>query len=224
VHPEQVGVVGLEPAPAVLDGPGHVLAAVAGVHHVRARAGALGELGGHGEHFPSKAALVEAYLHDQRPGGEQVLYRDDLSPRDRLLGLFTERSATEGRIRGCPYHNAAVETAGALPEVQAEVVRHKQEFAARLIETARAAGARNPEPGQPGPPAGRALRGGQGAVHVAQRRVPGRRRPPGRHHADRRGHDREVTPTDLPFIDRRLVTEAHTTCGGIRNRAVRRRS
>ncbi|HEY2242001.1 MAG TPA: helix-turn-helix domain-containing protein [Streptosporangiaceae bacterium] len=97
------------------------------------------------QHFPSKAALVEAYLHGQRPSGEQTLDRDDLSPRDRLLGLFAERAATEGRFRGCPYHNAAVETAGALPEVQAEVVRHKQEFAARLIETARAAGARDPE-------------------------------------------------------------------------------
>jgi len=97
------------------------------------------------QHFPSKAALVEVYLRGQRPGGEQALDRDDLSPRDRLLGLFTERNATHGRIRGCPYHNAAVETAGALPEVQAEVVRHKQEFAARLIDTARAAGARDPE-------------------------------------------------------------------------------
>src|ERR1700761_7135552 len=97
------------------------------------------------QHFPSKAALVEAYLRGQRPGGEQTLYRDDLSPRDRLLGLFTERAATEGRIRGCPFHTAAVETAGALPEVQAEVVRHKQEFTARLIDTARQAGARDPE-------------------------------------------------------------------------------
>jgi AcrR family transcriptional regulator len=96
------------------------------------------------QHFPSKAALVEAYLRQSEPRGEESLYRDDLSPRDRLLGLFGERAAAGGQIRGCRFHNAAVETAGALPAVQAEVVRHKQEFTARLIATARDAGARDP--------------------------------------------------------------------------------
>jgi AcrR family transcriptional regulator len=101
------------------------------------------------QHFPGKAALVEAYLQHYAdrhgPRGEQVLYHDDLSPRDRLVGLFGERAPAGGVIRGCPFHNAAVETAGALPAVQAEVIRHKQEFTARLIDTARQAGARDPE-------------------------------------------------------------------------------
>ena len=101
------------------------------------------------QHFPSKAALVEAYLRQYGHGGdlrgEEALYREDLSPRDRLLALFGERTAVRGRFRGCAFHNAAVETAGALPEVQAEVVRHKQEFTGRLIDTARVAGARDPE-------------------------------------------------------------------------------
>jgi AcrR family transcriptional regulator len=39
----------------------------------------------------------------------------------------------------------AVETAATLPAVQAQVARHKQDFTARLIGTARAAGARDPE-------------------------------------------------------------------------------
>src|ERR1700761_6216562 len=97
------------------------------------------------QHFPSKAALVEAYLGREQPRAEQALDRDDLTPRDRLLGLFADRPATGGRIRGCAFHYAAVETAGTLPAVQAEVVRHKQEFTARLIDTARAAGARDPD-------------------------------------------------------------------------------
>src|SRR6201994_2896437 len=95
--------------------------------------------------FPSKAALVEAYLGREQSRAEQALDRDDLTPRNRLLGLFADRPATGGRIRGCAFHNAAVETAGTLPAVQAEVVRHKQEFTARLIDTARAAGARDPD-------------------------------------------------------------------------------
>ena len=101
------------------------------------------------QHFPSKAALVEAYLDryttGQAPSREQALDRDDLSPRDRLLELFGPRPADAGPIRGCPFHNAAVETAGTLPAVQAQVARHKQDFTARLIGTARAAGARDPE-------------------------------------------------------------------------------
>ncbi|WP_208630357.1 hypothetical protein [Amycolatopsis kentuckyensis] len=42
-------------------------------------------------------------------------------------------------------HNAAVESAGTLPEASAAVQRHKREFAARLVETAAEAGALQPE-------------------------------------------------------------------------------
>jgi AcrR family transcriptional regulator len=103
------------------------------------------------QHFPSKAALVEAYLDGfgadgtAAPGRERALYRADLSPRDRLLGLFSEPTDAGGPIRGCPFHNVAVELAGAQPAAQARVIRHKQEFTARLIDTARDAGARDPE-------------------------------------------------------------------------------
>jgi hypothetical protein len=48
-------------------------------------------------------------------------------------------------VRGCPLHNAAVESAGTLPEASAAVERHKREFTALLIETAAEAGAHQPE-------------------------------------------------------------------------------
>ena len=55
------------------------------------------------QHFPSKAALVEAYLDryttGQAPSREQALDRDDLSPRDRLLELFGQRPTDGGPIR-----------------------------------------------------------------------------------------------------------------------------
>jgi AcrR family transcriptional regulator len=100
------------------------------------------------QHFPSKSALVEEYLGrfegDGAPRGEQALQRAGLAPRERLLGLFAEPSG-EGPVRGCPFHNAAVETAGGLPAVHEAVIRHKQAFTQRLIDTTRQAGAADPE-------------------------------------------------------------------------------
>ncbi|OHV37801.1 TetR family transcriptional regulator [Parafrankia colletiae] len=110
------------------------------------------------QHFPSKNALVEEYLHrldaDLVPH-ERVLRRDDLPPRDRLLALFTADPTCDGgagdtarpgrvRVRGCPFHNAAVETAGTLPAVEQAVIRHKEAFTDLLTDTARAAGAVDP--------------------------------------------------------------------------------
>ncbi|HVV20735.1 MAG TPA: TetR/AcrR family transcriptional regulator [Pseudonocardiaceae bacterium] len=104
------------------------------------------------QHFPSKEALVSAYLRriesDPAILGETVLERHDLSARERLLRLFAERPAGSPSatvVRGCPLHNAAVESAGTLPEASAAVERHKRELIARLIETAAEAGARRPE-------------------------------------------------------------------------------
>ena len=104
------------------------------------------------QHFPSKEALVSAYLQriesDGAILGETVLERRDLSARERLLRLFAERPAGSPSarvVRGCPMHNTAVESAGTLPEASAAVERHKREFAARLVETAAEAGAPQPE-------------------------------------------------------------------------------
>lgn len=89
------------------------------------------------KHFSSKEEIVEAYLRDADANRavprERALDRPGLAPRDRLLTLF-ERGK-EKRVRGCPYHNAAVEAAGKLPQVHGIVRAHKDAFIARLIDT-----------------------------------------------------------------------------------------
>ncbi|MEV8607150.1 TetR/AcrR family transcriptional regulator [Amycolatopsis sp. NPDC051373] len=104
------------------------------------------------QHFPSKEALVSAYVQsiesDDEFLAETALGRTDLSARERLLALFAERPAGPASatvVRGCPLHNTAVEAAGTMPEAAAVVERHKRELAARLIATATEAGAHDPE-------------------------------------------------------------------------------
>lgn len=106
------------------------------------------------KHFPSKEALVSAYLErlESDPNGpandETVLTRDDLEPRDRLVALFDAPAgdaSTAPVMRGCPFHNTAVEGAGGMPEAAALVERHKRQLTADLIATAEAAGADDPE-------------------------------------------------------------------------------
>ncbi len=98
------------------------------------------------QHFPSKTALVEDYLRaiDERGGTpmEQRLDSPDLRPRERLLAIFEGSAPT--RFRGCPFHNAAVESAGELEGVEAIVHAHKRRFAERLAEVAVEAGADDP--------------------------------------------------------------------------------
>lgn len=99
------------------------------------------------QHFPSKAAVVEEYLRgmEERVGDPISPTADDAdrTPRARLLAIF-DRSLPPGQLRGCPFHNAAVEAAEAMPEV-ADIVRsHKQAYTDNLIELARQAGAANP--------------------------------------------------------------------------------
>jgi hypothetical protein len=48
-------------------------------------------------------------------------------------------------VRGCPFHNAAVESAGSLPSADEIVRTHKQQFTRRLIVVAREAGATDPD-------------------------------------------------------------------------------
>jgi hypothetical protein len=47
-------------------------------------------------------------------------------------------------MRGCPFHNAAVEAAEAMPEIHAIVQEHKRNYLKGLIKLARQAGAANP--------------------------------------------------------------------------------
>jgi AcrR family transcriptional regulator len=98
-------------------------------------------------HFPSKTALVEEYLQRlRREAGEAAPPEmADPTPRARLLALFELSDADNGRMRGCPFHNAAVEAAGAMPGVEHIVHQHKRDYADGLTQLAREAGATDPE-------------------------------------------------------------------------------
>ena len=71
------------------------------------------------QHFPSKNDLVEEYLRRLHQDGgvpsEQAINNTDASPRARILAVFDSAPGT--RFRGCPFHNAAVEAAAAMPEI-----------------------------------------------------------------------------------------------------------
>jgi AcrR family transcriptional regulator len=98
------------------------------------------------QHFPSKNDLVDNYLRgmDARGGSpnEQRLDDPTLPARDRLLAIF--EMSRRDVMRGCPFHNAAVESAGSLPTADAIVRAHKQQFIRRLIAVAQEAGAADP--------------------------------------------------------------------------------
>src|SRR5258708_1478393 len=89
------------------------------------------------QHFSSKNDLVEEYLRRIHHAGgmpsEQAIDTADASPRGRLLAIFD--SAPGRRFRGCPFHNAAVEAADAVPGVEDIVHQHKPDFTSRLIHT-----------------------------------------------------------------------------------------
>ncbi|KZS70820.1 TetR family transcriptional regulator [Mycobacterium kansasii] len=100
------------------------------------------------QHFPSKTAVVEEYLRSigdvaanpLRVSGKAA----EQTPRSRLLALFDRPRAGAAPLRGCPFHNAAVEAAGAMPGVQTIVRATKQNFIDGLTELAREAGAGDP--------------------------------------------------------------------------------
>jgi AcrR family transcriptional regulator len=97
------------------------------------------------QHFPSKTAVVEAYLR----GTEQrvapaLLNTDEQPPRQRLLAFFDAPAVPGAPLRGCPFHNAAVEAAGTMPGVQDIVRTSKRSFADLLTELAEQAGAVDP--------------------------------------------------------------------------------
>lgn len=101
------------------------------------------------QHFATKNALVEAYLRryetDTPIAAEQQLDRADLPASERLLAIFDPLGADPFAIvRGCPFHNAAVEAAGEIPGVAHLAAQHKQAFRDRLTATAAEAGAADP--------------------------------------------------------------------------------
>ena len=98
------------------------------------------------QHFSSKDDLVRSYLLalDEQGGTalERNLERTELRPRERLLAIFD--ASPVDRFRGCPFHNAAVESAGSVDGVDEIVRDHKLRFAQRLSDIAAEAGAPDP--------------------------------------------------------------------------------
>src|SRR5436190_2301565 len=78
------------------------------------------------QHFPSKTALVEEYLRCiQQDVGDPIQPGPDATkhtPRERILALFA--TPPGGQMRGCPFHNAAVEAAEEMPEIHDIVQEH----------------------------------------------------------------------------------------------------
>ena len=102
------------------------------------------------QHFASKDALVEAYLRRYATDAPlpvmRELTRDDLPPAQRLLTIFdTIEAGDSAVVRGCPFHNAAVEAAGEMPDVTHLVQQYKQAFRHSLIRIAAEAGATDPQ-------------------------------------------------------------------------------
>ncbi len=101
------------------------------------------------QHFASKEAIVEAYLHHLAQEGHvptiAALDRADLSPRERLLALFDALAPeTDQTARGCPYVNACVEVAAPGHPAHELAARYKRGLIERLTQTAAEAGARDP--------------------------------------------------------------------------------
>jgi AcrR family transcriptional regulator len=101
------------------------------------------------QHFASKTALVEEYLRQLRQEAGEAkrtsAEKPDTTPRAQLLALFDITDGGDARMRGCPFHNAAVEASGAMPGVEHIVHLHKRDYVDGLTELARQAGAADPE-------------------------------------------------------------------------------
>lgn len=101
------------------------------------------------QHFPSKAAMVEEYLRSiEQAVADSVLPAAEAghqTPRERLLAVFEAPTGRGGPLRGCPFHNAAVETAGAMPGVHDIVRANKLSFINELTELAKQSGAADPQ-------------------------------------------------------------------------------
>jgi AcrR family transcriptional regulator len=100
------------------------------------------------QHFPSKEAVVEAYLRSIEPRlanpvqpGAQA---SGQTPRERLLAVFETPAGLGAPLRGCPFHNAAVETAGSMRGVREIVRANKRNFINAVTKLAARAGAVDP--------------------------------------------------------------------------------
>lgn len=97
------------------------------------------------QHFPSKTALVQEYLRQLRQAYGAAKAAPATSPREQLLAIFDIADGGDVRMRGCPFHNAAVEAAAVMPDVERIVHLRKRNYIDGLTELAREAGASDPE-------------------------------------------------------------------------------
>ncbi|MFI5589944.1 TetR/AcrR family transcriptional regulator [Amycolatopsis sp. NPDC051758] len=94
------------------------------------------------QHFAGKDELVTEYLRRFDPDVmPEVFDRPDLTPRERLLAAFEMPASTPL----CPYIAAAVELHDPQHPASRYARDYKTAIAARLTETAREAGATDPE-------------------------------------------------------------------------------
>jgi AcrR family transcriptional regulator len=92
------------------------------------------------QHFPGKDELIAEHLRRFDPDIlPEVFDRADLTPRERLLAAFDIHAPL------CPFIAAAVEIHDPAHPARVHACDYKKAFAARLTETAREAGATNPE-------------------------------------------------------------------------------
>jgi AcrR family transcriptional regulator len=92
------------------------------------------------QHFASKDELIAEHLRRFDPDVlPEVFDRTDLTPRERLLAVFDIHAPL------CPFIAAAVEIHDSAHPARGHARDYKIAFAARLTDTAREAGATNPE-------------------------------------------------------------------------------
>jgi AcrR family transcriptional regulator len=92
------------------------------------------------QHFPGKDELIAECLRQFDPDIlPEVFDRTDLTPRERLLAIFEIHAPL------CPFIAAAVEIPDPAHPARAYASDYKKDFAARLTDTAREAGATDPE-------------------------------------------------------------------------------
>jgi AcrR family transcriptional regulator len=99
------------------------------------------------QHFAGKDELVAEYLRRFDPDVMPAVFdRADLTPRERLLAAFeAPATGTQDITPMCPYIAASVEIHDPQHPARQYAHDYKKAFAARLAETAREAGATNPE-------------------------------------------------------------------------------
>ncbi|WP_460397000.1 TetR/AcrR family transcriptional regulator [Actinophytocola sediminis] len=100
------------------------------------------------QHFGGKDALIAEHLRRQDPDVlPEVFDRTDLTPRERLLAAFDSSwSVSPDDVRSlCPFIAAAVEIDDPEHPARQRAHEYKTSVAARFADTARQAGAADPE-------------------------------------------------------------------------------